>query len=236
MKSKRLAVNPVRSVDLPKVALTRRRYLTATQVEALADAAGDHIDVILVLAYTGLRFGEMAALRGRHVEMLRRRLRIEESVTEVNGTMDWSSPKDHQRRSVPFPALLAEPLSRRLTAGDPDALVFAGGRGAVLRTRNMRRAWFDAVAAEAGLEGLTPHGLRHTAASLAVSAGASVLSLQRMLGQAKPSMTLDVYSDLFDGDLDTVADRLADARARNLADNLRTPIMESVVTLRETGG
>ena len=55
---------------------------------------------------------------------------------------------------------------------------------------------------------ITPHDLRHTAASLAVSAGANVKAVQRMLGHAKASMTLDVYADLFDEDLDGVADRL----------------------------
>jgi integrase len=61
--------------------------------------------------------------------------------------------------------------------------------------------------------GLTPHELRHTAASLAVSAGASVKSVQRMLGHASAAMTLDVFSGLFEDDLDAVADRLDAARA-----------------------
>ena len=55
---------------------------------------------------------------------------------------------------------------------------------------------------------ITPHDLRHTAASLGVSAGANVKALQRMLGHAKASMTLDVYADLFDEDLDSVAESL----------------------------
>jgi integrase len=68
---------------------------------------------------------------------------------------------------------------------------------------------------------ITPHDLRHTAASLAVSAGANVKAVQRMLGHAKASMTLDVYADLFDDDLDSVADNL-DAAIRSAADQLRT--------------
>lgn len=59
---------------------------------------------------------------------------------------------------------------------------------------------------------LTPHDLRHTAASLAVSAGANVKSVQRMLGHASAAMTLDVFADLFDDDLDAVANAL-DAEA-----------------------
>ncbi|WP_067647013.1 tyrosine-type recombinase/integrase [Nocardia harenae] len=64
----------------------------------------------------------------------------------------------------------------------------------------------------AGL-GLTPHELRHNAASLAVSQDASVLALQRMLGHGKPSTTLDFYADLFDDDLDDVAAWLDAARS-----------------------
>ena len=56
-----------------------------------------------------------------------------------------------------------------------------------------------------GQDGLTPHEMRHTAASLAISAGANVKAVQRMLGHASAAVTLDVYSDLFDSDLDSVA-------------------------------
>ena len=52
---------------------------------------------------------------------------------------------------------------------------------------------------------IAPHDFRHTAASLAVSAGANVKAVQRMLGHASAAMTLDVYADLFDDDLDAVA-------------------------------
>lgn len=68
---------------------------------------------------------------------------------------------------------------------------------------------------------ITPHDLRHTAASLAVSVGANVKAVQRMLGHAKASMTLDVYADLFDDDLDSVADSL-DPAIKAAADPLRT--------------
>lgn len=61
---------------------------------------------------------------------------------------------------------------------------------------------------------IAPHGLRHTAASLAISSGANVKAVQRMLGHAKASMTLDVYADLFDDDLDAVAVNL-DAAIRS---------------------
>jgi integrase len=65
----------------------------------------------------------------------------------------------------------------------------------------------DAVKAKRGakIQAITPHDLRHTCASLAVSAGVNVLALQRMLGHASAKMTLDTYAELFDDDLDAVA-------------------------------
>jgi integrase len=75
--------------------------------------------------------------------------------------------------------------------------------------------------ADESFPSITPHDLRHSAASLAVSAGANVKAVQRMLGHAKASMTLDVYADLFDEDLDSVAANL-DAAIRSAAYPLRT--------------
>jgi integrase len=75
-------------------------------------------------------------------------------------------------------------------------------------TSHSRQSWWLTALREAGLERLTPHDLKHTAASLAVSAGANVKALQRMLGHKSASMTLDTYADLFEDDLSNVAERL----------------------------
>ena len=104
-------------------------------------------------------------------------------------------------------------------------------RGKPLRNLNFRRDVFDKAAEDAGLSGFTPHELRHTAASLAVSAGANVKAVQKMLGHASAAMTLDVYSGLFDDDLDGVAARL-DAECHQIA----TPESRAEVTeLRKRG-
>ena len=78
------------------------------------------------------------------------------------------------------------------------------------------------------MPGLTPHDLRHTAASQAVQAGANVTAVQRMLGHASAAMTLDVYAGLFNDDLDAVADRLDAAAAAARADTLRTVVRGEV--------
>lgn len=213
VKTRRIAVNPCRTIDRPKQRLAKRRYLSGTEVERLAEQAGTNWLTVMVLAYCGLRFAELAGMQVDAVLLGRNRFQIERTITEVDGQLIIKAPKDHQRRSVAFPAFLVEPLKQRVEHRAANEEVFTSAHGAVLRVRNMRRDWFDAAAKAAGLEGLTPHELRHTAASLAVSQGASVLALQRMLGHDKPSTTLDFYTDLFDDDLDAVATKLDSARA-----------------------
>jgi integrase len=102
-----------------------------------------------------------------------------------------------------------------------DDLVFTDMRGGVLRNSNWRARVFEPTVrkchkSDESFPSITPHDLRHTAASLAVSARANVKAVQRMLGHAKASMTLDVYADLFDADLDDVAVNL-DAAIRAAA-------------------
>jgi integrase len=177
---------------------------------------------VLVLAYCGLRFGELAALQVRRVDLLRRRLEVAESVTEVAGRVVFGTPKTHQRRWVPVPRSLAAELGVQLVGKGPDDLVFTSPEGGPLRVTNFRTRHFDRAAAQVGLDGLTPQELRHTAASLAVSAGANVKAVQRLLGHASASMTLDVYSGLFDDDLEAVADLLDVGAVQARADQART--------------
>jgi integrase len=84
----------------------------------------------------------------------------------------------------------------------------ANGAGGLLDNSNFRRNVFDPAVRAMGVGPFTPHNLRDTAASLAVSAGANVKAVQRMLGHASAAMTLDVCNGLFTDDLDRVAERL----------------------------
>lgn len=207
--------NPCDGIRLPRLASRKHGYLSHVQVVQLATEVGDYGDVVLLLAYTGLRWGELAALRVGRVDFDRRRLNIEEALTEPRGVPTWGTPKSHARRSVPFPEFLTDMLRARCVGKQREDLLFVGKSGGVLRNTHFRPRHFDKAvnrltAADPGFPKITPHDLRHTAASLAVSAGAHVKSLQRMLGHASAAMTLDVYADLFDDDLDAVAEALND--------------------------
>ncbi len=224
--------SPAAGVRLPKLSKAERRFLTAGQVDALADAIGEYRLVVLTLAYCGLRWSELAALRVGRVDVLRRRLEVVEAVVEVRGHLTWGTPKSHQRRSVPMPAFLAGDLAAYVIGKAPGELVFIGRRGGVLRNLNFRRDHFDVAATAAGLDGLTPHELRHTAASL-VSARANVLAVQRMLGHASAAMTLDVYAGLFDDDLDGVADRMDALGRAAVAHPLPKALVVDLASVRE---
>lgn len=234
-----LAANPAAGVSAPKRLHKARGYLTHAQVEELATEAGPRgHDVILFLAYTGLRIGEAAGLQAQDVDLTRRRVTVERAVTEV-GAAKYKAPKTHERRTVPYPEFLDDIMAARVRGKNRDAPLFTSEAGSVLTPSNWRNRTL-APAVEAVVERtaeiraeeateaadghpstpefpvITTHDLRHTAASLAISAGANVKAVQRMMGHAKASMTLDTYADLFPDDLEQVATRLSAQRAAAL--------------------
>lgn len=221
VKDGRLSRNPAEGVSLPRVQSTEKRYLTHGQVEKLADLVGpDWRLLVLFLAYTGLRWGEAAALRVSRLDLLRRRAIVAESVTPVNGELVWGPTKGHERREVPIPKFLVRELEAHLEGKGPDSLVFLGPRGGVVRAKVFQRAALNAAAETMGLSvprPLHPHELRHTAASLAIASGADVKVVQQMLGHKSATMTLDLYGHLLPDRLDVVADAMDAARTSELA-------------------
>jgi hypothetical protein len=116
-------------------------------------------------------------------DFLRRRALAAESVTPVKGVMTFGPTKGHERRDVPLPRFLLEDLAQHIPGKAPDDLVFAGVRGgAALRYPVFQRGALNQACARIGIPRLTPHELRHTAASLAIAAGADIKVVQQMLG------------------------------------------------------
>jgi integrase len=143
--------------------------------------------------------------------------RLAEGVAEVGGKVVWSTPKSHERRSVPFHKFLADELAALMVGRGRDELVFMAPAGGVLRVSTWRPRVLAPAAkriqkAMKSFPTVTPHDLRHTAASLAISAGANPKAVQTMLGHASAVLMLDTYADLFPDDLEMVAAALDDAR------------------------
>jgi integrase len=88
---------------------------------------------------------------------------------------------------------------------DERSVVSSAERRYLKRPSSDSTGWFNRAVERSQVQKITPHDLRHTCASLAVSSGANVLAVSRMLGHKDPSITLRIYADLFDSDLDAVA-------------------------------
>lgn len=232
--SKRLAANPAAGVPLPRRPPSAHIYLSHTEVDQLAEAvtrldfrlsasrakAPEYRVLLLLLAYTGLRWGEVSALRAGRVDLDRRRIHVVEAYAESKGgKLYLSTPKSHEPRTVPIPEFLVAELAPYLPAAgtEADRLVFTSPNGGVMRAANFRTRVFDRAVDTAGLSGaMTLHKLRHTAASLAIAAGADIKVVQQMLGHSSATMTLDVYGHLFPDRLDEVADAMSAKRAASL--------------------
>jgi integrase len=216
VRDRRILNNPCRGVKTPRKVSRLKTFLTHEQLHRLADASGDHRTMVLLMGYTGLRWGEVIALRIRDLNLVRRRIDVAENAVEVGATIHVGSPKTHERRSVAFPEFLSPLLQKQAADKLPDALLFPGSDGLHLRrtrTDANGKGWFAQAVRKAGVPRITPHQLRHTAASLAISAGANVKAVQAMLGHKSAAMTLDTYSGLFPDDLDAVADAMGRAGA-----------------------
>jgi integrase len=208
-----LARNPVDGVKVGRVPEREARFLTAEQVEALAFAAESRKPgsglVVTTLAWVGLRWGELVALKAGRVDPQRRRIEVVEAATEVGGRLVFGPPKTHERRVVAAPKFLTDLLAANIAGLDATDLVFTAPSGGPLRGSNFRtRVWAGALGDTSIGEGLRPHDLRHTAASLMIATGASIKTVQRQLGHASAAMTLDRYGHLYDDDLDALADAL----------------------------
>ena len=213
--------NPARGVELPEAPDAEQVFLSIDELEALADATSTASDRALIhfLGYVGSRIGEAVALRVRDLDLEARRATIRETATtDAEGRATFGAPKTGKARTVPLPGFLADELRAITRAAEADAFVFRTPRGAGLNVHNWRaRQWADAVeGAGLGEIGLTPHKLRHTAASLAIGAGADVKLVQRMLGHKDAAETLNTYAKLWPDSLDEVTDRIEKRRRKAL--------------------
>jgi integrase len=240
----KLARNVAAGVKLPKVQRREMHFLDAVQVEAIADAIDPRYSTLVrVAAYTGLRPCELVALRVGRLDLLRGTARVAEAAPEVAGRLAWGGVKTHEARTVRLPRFLCEELGAHLADRPHGAedLVFTAPLGGPLRESKFVPGYFKPAVRAVGLPAtLRFYDLRHTAASLLIREGASVKAVQRQLGHATASITLDTYGHLFPDELDALATRLEDLHDRALEARRAADVWPhggpDVVTLREGAG
>lgn len=211
---KLIARNPFDRVKLPREAQPRQGMsLSRGQLHDLVNAMPSEQDRVLtlILGYSGLRWGEAVGLTAKAVDYQRRRLNVHRTYGEAGGSPYVETPKDHERRWVPFPPFLTTELQKVTAGKNADDDLFSNASGRPLQGSN----WLPRVLRPAlkaakipDVDGRIIHDLRHTYASLAVQAGANIKMLQKAMGHADPGFTLRVYADLFEDDYADLGDRL----------------------------
>ena len=205
VRARFLSQNPADDIALPRKSTREKVALTHDQVRRIANAAGELGTMVYILAYGGLRYGELAALRVRDVDLTRRRVKVSRSVTAVAGMgMVERDTKTHQVRSVPLPAFVMAMVAQQINGRSPRELMFAHSDGSWI-PRDWFALRFERACAAVGLSDITPHTLRHTAGSLALASGASIVTVQKLLGHRNATTTLNVYSHMLPDDFDNLA-------------------------------
>lgn len=210
----RLIRNVASAVRPPRGAAAREgQALTVDEVEQLALAcAGRYGEVVVVLAHTGLRWGELAGLKvGDRIAVPGAGLRVQRAALVGRGSLYIDTLKSHRARTVPLTARAAQIIETWAAARPIDSWIFESPKGAALRENNWKRlVRWNAAKVAIGRPTLRVHDLRHTAESLWLGAGADSKVVQRILGHASAAMTLDVYGHLIDRNLWEAAKQVGD--------------------------
>ncbi|MBW3093264.1 site-specific integrase [Bifidobacterium sp. 82T10] len=225
VKARYLMNNPARDVEVPKTEYKDLVFLDIHEIETLANAAetvGRPVDALIIRfqSYVGTRINESFALQVGDLDLEHRKARIRRTWKNSAKAQRLGPPKSGKPRTVAIPKFLIKPLKDQIK-GQPDtAYVFRAVKGGHINDHNWRRKIWHKAVEQAGLDevqGLTPHSLRHSYAAIAIKAGADVKILQRQMGHASASLTLDVYGFLFPERLEQVADAVDVERSMALS-------------------
>lgn len=215
VKERRILVNPAKATKPPKVTRPEASYLNAEQVAKFLEVASKDkwYSAFLVTLGTGLRLGELCALKWENVDLKKGVIHVKESVHRVSND-NPAGPKtklivqppktEKAKRIVPLPVNVLQELKRikrkqaelKLKLGqvynDQD-YVFCWEDGRIIDPGYLSKH-FKKIISQCGYEGVTFHSLRHSYASALLAMGEHPKVVQELLGHAQISMTLDTYS------------------------------------------
>lgn len=230
--------SPAAGVKAPRArkAEAAMRILTAEQVRDVLDAAAHFRPFVEVCVFAGLRLGEAAGLQLRDVNFLGRSISVQRQVQgSTNSSATIVPPKYGSERTIYVPAELTDSLAAHVSREGitrPDEQMFLTPLGKLYQRNNAGDEW-RRIRSEVGLpDEVTLHTLRHTFASNLIASGCDVVTVQRALGHAQPSITLNTYSHLWPSaeDKTRAATAAFMANVTGSADSLRTVGEESQVS------
>lgn len=219
----RLARNAAQGIKPPKAMKAERKALTFNELRALASECGEYQSLILFAGMTGMRWGELNALIGSDVNLLKRNVKVNKSYSEgMNGEKILGGTKTHQAREIPLAKELIPLVQTQLEQGGADTPLFHSANGKPLQYQNFMNRVFKPAVKRTGLEEVSFHNLRHTAASLLIHSGAPITTVAGILGHASTQMTLDVYGHWYQNDANTWMDKISVGLSEPLTDWERT--------------
>jgi integrase len=224
--------NPAAIAKPPRAQMREIEIITVEQAQKILQCfRGRALYPIIALALaTGMRRGELLALRWGDVDLDVGRIQVERSLEQTKAGLRFKEPKTkHGRRSIKIPPSVITELKTHWTqqqaqrlrlglgrAGDGD-LVFASWDGTARSPNASTREWVRALV-ENKLPAVSLHALRHTHASQLIAAGMDPVAISRRLGHASPTITLNVYGHLFANSDDRAAEIIEAAFGKVLTD------------------
>jgi integrase len=188
VRDKRIRENPCQIKGADRESSPERPVLSVPEVYRLADAIAPRYRALVLLATFGnLRWGELAGLRRRNLDLDGRCVRIVETVYEFSQLVKGTPKSEASKRKIILPELIMPELRLHLetySAAGPDGFVFVGVKGGQLRRSNFSKPWARALA-KAGLPAeVHVHDLRHAGNTLTAEAGASLAELMNRMGHS----------------------------------------------------
>jgi len=205
--------NVTEAVKAPRPAPEEMQTLSAAETRnLLAAARDDRLEALYVLAVsTGMRQGELLALKWKDVDLENARLSVRRTITKSGGRLLLGEPKTkNSRRTIHLTdasvRALREHLARQVAqierVGDlyrDEGLVFASEVRTLMNPTNLRKRSFAALLKRADLQPIRFHDLRHTCATLLLTRNVHPKYVQELLGHANIAITLDTYSHVMPG-------------------------------------
>ena len=204
--------NAVAGLKLPRIANEEINPLTTEEARRLLETAretSDRLEALYVLALnTGMRQGELLALRWDDLNLERGILRVRRTLTRQGGSFALGEPKTkNSLRTIRLTAAAVDALRAHLSCQlvemeqvgslyQPGGLVFATEAGTIINPSNLRNRSFKPLLRQAGLPPIRFHDLRHTCATLLLGKDVNPKIVSEMLGHSSVSITLDIYSHL----------------------------------------
>jgi integrase len=212
VKDRVLVYNPCDHTELPKVITRKARTLTPKEYDRLLTALpAQHRLMVETLIETGLRWGELIALKPRHIDFLRRTLVVEETIVEVSKKHSPTGqrylakpyPKDNEPRSFGVRQAWLDAIAEHIKTNGigRDDLIFATTASTPISRNTFRtRSWLPAVKASGIDFPVRVHDLRHAHASWLLAGGADLKSVMERMGHSQIQTTQKYLHTLPDTD------------------------------------